>query len=823
MMKIRPLSLLRRLYAGAASRYPTATAMAKGARRPIRSRSPLRWMALVGAVLALISSPVYAQQDLEDFFESSPGPLSESHAEIDGRDNCNDCHTSGRGLSNDKCLDCHDHNDLRDKIRAGKGFHSSAEVVGKKCESCHFEHKGRSYDIMGWRSVGGMDNFDHDLTDWPLNGRHASLDCARCHARTNRQGLRIFLGEADSCGSCHKDDQPHDFVREDKLDCARCHNERVWKPAKRDMDFDHNSPNDTDMPLLGSHEQVACGKCHPKSRFNLKFEDPSACDNCHKSPHDNHLFGTKDCRTCHTPEFRTLKGHRFDHGQETRFALTGAHSAARCYDCHTPKLARRAPEQACETCHDVDNPHEERFNAFGNPPGSTARCDVCHPASRQWSPDIFNHDVETQFDLTGKHSQLGCRECHRGKNPADFERFDPKTVGCMGCHAHENVHNREFEDSKCLDCHQMAGIKDLTEGSVDNYHGPESRFPLVQGHADVACEKCHINDVYLNTPLQCGARCHQDELHKGSLGDDCLRCHAGGQWDAVTFDHTEDTEWPLDGRHQLVPDCSSCHPAREYADTPKDCSAQGCHAQDDAHLGKLGTTCENCHKTDGRNTFNHNQQSAFKLDGAHVTTGCNECHASIEFKPQPTDCYGCHPEPDVHKGQYGTQCEDCHSTANWVDIEALHDVGDFSLRGSHDNVACVSCHKDNRPLQGSGNLCINCHRQDDIHANALSPRCGECHTQWSFAPARFDHSTVGCFLTGIHRTLPCYDCHKTGNFGGLSSECVSCHRDLAGTLGGFGGVNHPAQVTCGNCHNTNAWLPGNASGQTSFGSESICR
>ena len=96
----------------------------------------------------------------------------------------------------------------------------------------------------------------------------------------------------------------------------------------------------------------------------------------------------------------------------------------------------------------------------------------------------------------------------------------------------------------------------------------------------------------------------------------------------------------------------------------------------------------------------------------------------------------------------------------------------------HDNIACERCHKDNRPLAGSGNLCINCHRQDDIHNNSLSPRCGECHTQWSFAPARFDHTRVGCNLTGLHRTIACFDCHKSGNYVGLSAQCVSCHATM---------------------------------------------
>ena len=87
----------------------------------------------------------------------------------------------------------------------------------------------------------------------------------------------------------------------------------------------------------------------------------------------------------------------------------------------------------------------------------------------------------------------------------------------------------------------------------------------------------------------------------------------------------------------------------------------------------------------------------------------------------------------------------------------------------HDNIACERCHRDNRPLAGTGNLCINCHRQDDIHNNSLSPRCGECHTQWSFTPARFDHARVGCNLTGLHRTLACFDCHKNGNFVGITA------------------------------------------------------
>ncbi len=775
------------------------------------------WPLALATLAALLLCPAAALAQDDDFFRSSPGALTKSHAGLDTQERCNDCHTGGRGLSNDKCLDCHDHSDLKKRIRAGKGLHASPKVKGKKCESCHLEHKGRNYDLMGWRAIvdGGYKKFDHKLAGWPLRGKHRAIECAECHKNRNKQGLRVFLGEDKFCGSCHKDDSPHGFSRSDMMACDRCHTEAVWKPQKRNMDFDHNDPKDANMPLEGSHAEVRCSKCHPKATFNLKKKDPDFCGNCHKSPHDGHLFGKKDCGWCHSPNYRSLQTVRFAHAKRTRFDLAGSHDKVKCYDCHTQELAARRPNKACETCHAEDNRHKSRFKEFGSPP----KCETCHPSS-SWKPNLFNHNKRTRFKLEGKHAKAECRACHRGKNPADFERFDPKTVGCRGCHKHANVHDGEFKDNQCLQCHKSAGRTEIRPETVDRYHGPKSRFPLVKGHKNVKCAQCHINDVYENTPMECGVRCHEDSLHRGSLSDECSRCHSGGVWKANRFDHTEDTSWPLNGLHKTVPACEDCHPGRQYSTTPKECASAGCHAKDDVHEAKLGSKCEECHLETGENIFDHNTQSTFILDGKHLTTKCSDCHPSITFVPRPQNCFGCHPEPQIHKGQYGTTCENCHTTATWSDIRDLHDVGDFALVGSHDNIPCVRCHKDNRQLAGSGNLCINCHRVDDIHSNSLSPRCGECHTQWSFAPARFDHSTVGCFLTGIHRTMPCYDCHQTGGFGNISSQCIGCHRDTALAQGNVG-TDHANVTSCAGvgCHNPNTWSnPG-----AGYYRESICR
>src|SRR5688572_27270001 len=81
------------------------------------------------AVLTLFARPALAG----DFFASSPGPLAQSHASLDNQNQCNDCHVDGsKDVSNDKCLACHDHKDLKARIDANKGYHASSGVKGKK-------------------------------------------------------------------------------------------------------------------------------------------------------------------------------------------------------------------------------------------------------------------------------------------------------------------------------------------------------------------------------------------------------------------------------------------------------------------------------------------------------------------------------------------------------------------------------------------------------------------------------------------------------------------------------------------------------------------
>ena len=380
----------------------------------------------------------------DDFFSSSPGALTSSHGALDNQEHCNDCHDGDKKVVGSKCLGCHDHQNLGARISAGKGFHASAIVKKSSCEGCHHEHKGKSWDIMGWSSVpGGEKGFDHELTGWPLKGKHAKTDCTDCHKARDKQGLRKYMGTDKLCGACHNKDQPHHFEANEKamLACERCHTENVWKPSKTSKQFDHDDRKDAKMPLLGSHRDVSCAKCHPKSVFHLPFPKADACGNsgCHQSSHDGHLFGTKPCELCHSPTFKTLKQQNFDHTANTRFDLGPAHNKIKCYDCHTKALGEQRPIAQCQQCHAKDSHHGDRFKEFGSPPA----CGMCHPSGGpKFTPNVFNHGKNTKFALTGKHATVGCRGCHRGKGPSDFEDFNHDTQ-CMDCHQHKKVHADE--------------------------------------------------------------------------------------------------------------------------------------------------------------------------------------------------------------------------------------------------------------------------------------------------------------------------------------------------------------------------------------------
>lgn len=785
-------------------------------RRLPRPKGALATLLLTAAALLLLW-PGLARAS---FFDSSPGPLIRGHERFDGPNNCGKCHLDGkRDVSTQLCLDCH--KAIAERISSHRGVHATARVSGKRCELCHKDHKGLDADIFGWATFGGQAKFDHNLAGWQLSGRHSVVDCKECHKQRTPTGRPSFLLAPTNCQGCHK--SPHGEMHAPLDQCDRCHDARSWRPLSP-LPFDHQK--DARFPLETKHIGVPCGSCHPKALFRLSSWG-SDCTPCHKNVHGESLFGQKRCVGCHSArvEWRSVD---FDHNRLTRFALEGPHKRP-CVSCHLP-ADRKAPSKKCDSCHkDV---HQGRFNKLGE-------CTACHLAG-SWGPELrFDHDRQTRFVLTGRHQTITCRACHRGKGPADYESFDglvkqiaqprgqKKTVvECLGCHQHATAHEGKFTNDQCMTCHTTAGsIKVSKDPKLRDLqkrigHGDGKPFRLTDGH-DIECDKCHKGAQYSGLTTVCGPACHQDRLHKGTLGPECLRCHDGGKWAAIKFDHDK-SDYPLVGRHREAK-CEGCHPQKAFKPRPRLCGDSQCHLKDDAHQGSLGARCDTCHNPSGQVTFDHNDPKApdrWRLAGKHESVRCVGCHPTLRYKPAPLRCEGCHADPQIHKGELGVRCTDCHEVAGWQKIHNGHNVFPVKFAGAHDRVRCVECHTKGRELQGMAQQCIACHQQNDVHHNSLGPNCADCHSQQTFTAARFSHDRVGCSLRGVHRVLPCVDCHKGGNYAGLSAACIACHRDDAVRVAALqaGGVRHDALTSCGSCHNTTSFRPPRAGG-----TDSVCR
>jgi hypothetical protein len=239
--------------------------------------------------------------------------------------------------------------------------------------------------------------------------------------------------------------------------------------------------------------------------------------------------------------------------------------------------------------------------------------------------------------------------------------------------------------------------------------------------------------------------------------------------------------------------------------------------------GALTTPCEVCHSPTGwrpahvGREFDHAKAAGFSLLGAHKTTACRNCHATLDFRGTSRDCASCHADP--HRGEVGTDCSRCHTSRSFLDrgmMTRAHQLTRFPLTGTHVTVDCEACHA--RASQGRlrfvavSTECSTCHladyqaaRDPDHAAGGFSTECAQCHAPITWLRTNFDHASTGFALTGMHLRIHCSQCHGTGSYQALPSACVSCHQtDYDNTTN----PNHQTAAfptDCALCHSTLDW------------------
>jgi hypothetical protein len=410
--------------------------------------------------------------------------------------------------------------------------------------------------------------------------------------------------------------------------------------------------------------------------------------------------------------------------------------------------------------------------------------------------------------LAKAHADLEseCSKCHVAFKPA------AQTKLCLDCHkdvaadvrAKTGFHGRapSVAGVDCKACHgdHLGRDADIVGLNRDAFRHEQTDYPLHGAHAHLACERCHPAGAKFRDARSGCVDCHaRDDAHKGRLGSDCAHCHDESAWRKAEFDHAR-TGFALDGKHAQVT-CVACHAGERYKGTPRDCA--GCHVLDDAHKGRFGSRCEECHAATGWKAlhFDHARDAHFPLTGAHARVSCEGCHRGVLHQEKlGSDCLSCHRADDVHEGRNGARCESCHQTTAWKPARFDHDRNtDFPLHGAHRALACEACHTGPAQERKLGRTCGECHGSNDPHRGQLGSDCARCHSEdhWR-EKVRFDHDLARFPLLGLHASVACEECHATPEFRGTARACIACHVKDDPHLKRLG-------ERCALCHTPNGW------------------
>lgn len=481
---------------------------------------------------------------------------------------------------------------------------------------------------------------------------HADLEaeCANCH--------KVFSKSKQSslCLDCHKDiagdvQEQRGFhgksERVAEAICAACHSEHLGRDADIvqlvESSFDHDL---TDFLLLGGHSDAECKTCHLPDQ--KRRDAPGECVDCHTEgdPHGGQL-GT-DCADCHNA--KSWQEVEFDH-DETDYPLVGKHQAAACTDCHIDNVFDSTPDD-CFSCHAKDDVHKGL---------SGENCAGCHNPTA-WDDTSFDHSRDTHFMLDGAHATLTCNDCH-----SDEPFSDKLDVACVSCHQDDDNHHGHF-GADCASCH----VSSEWESSVFD-HAIDTDYALKGAHREVKCEDCHVEPIF-KVALESGCTsCHmEDDVHEGSLGEECGTCHNDASWtESIRFDH-DLTIFPLLGKH-MDAQCDTCHESKVFSDAGTACA--DCHIEDDPHEKRFPGSCAACHNPVDWAIwfFDHDEQTDFLLDGAHVSVACDGCHRQEieDMSKLGSRCGDCHRADDVHDREFGANCERCHSSTSFKDVRSL--------------------------------------------------------------------------------------------------------------------------------------------------------
>lgn len=502
-------------------------------------------------------------------------PLTGAHVAV----SCEQCHRSGQYANlPSTCVDCH-----RGNFTNATNPNHQTSGFGTNCRICH--------STTSWHPA----SYNHSLTNFPLTGRHATMQCQDCHVSGNYQL------QYTNCYPCHtaqyaQPQNPNHVAGNFNHDCSPCHTTTAWGPST----FNHGN---TAFPLVGAHQTVTCNQCHQNNQYhNL----PHTCWDCHATTYNtttnpSHQQGqfSHDCLTCHTQS--AWHPASFNHSS-TNFPLTGRHATVQCQDCHV-NGNYQLQYTNCYPCHTAQYAQPQNPNhVAGN---FNHDCSPCHTTTA-WRPSTFNHS-NTSFPLTGAHQATSCNQCHVNN------QYQGLPATCVGCHltdynttTNPNHAARNFSQN-CTECHTTAAWR---PASFDH---STTAFPLTGRHVTTNCVACHVNNNYNLTYQDC-YQCHAAQYAQPQnpnhvtlqFSHDCTPCHTTSAWRPSTFNHDVQYFRIYSGKHRgKWNTCLQCH------------STPGQY---------LDFTCLNCHE---HNRTDMDRKHREVQNYQYSSPACYSCHRNV--------------------------------------------------------------------------------------------------------------------------------------------------------------------------------------------------
>ena len=404
-------------------------------------------------------------------FKPAPGfdhqktkfPLNGKHTKVD----CTKCHPlvekNGSkfrysGIKFNNCTNCH--RDVHDN------------KFGQDCRKCHNEES--------FHKIIGLNTFDHSKTNYPLTGKHQSINCASCH-----KGNYTLPINHEHCSDCHADFHKNQFAKDGKSpDCLNCHSIEGFSKILYSVE----KHNKTSFKLEGKHSTALCSSCHKKSGAWEFNKIGKVCIDCHTDYHRNEFAKagySPGCNDCHDTEAFSNIRYSVDQHNKTSFPLEGGHLATPCILCHKKDNEKgwkfKKIGKDCIDCH--ANIHKNIIDEKYFP---EQNCKLCHNVSG-WSKVNFDHTL-TKFPLLDKHAELACRRCHlfEKKDGILNQKFKGYSNICVTCH--KDIHNHQFDENEVSPCGNCHGFKSW---KADKFNHDQTRFKLGNAHKNVGCDKCH--------------------------------------------------------------------------------------------------------------------------------------------------------------------------------------------------------------------------------------------------------------------------------------------------------------------------------------------